>query len=129
MTMNSHNPLYLDYNTTTLLLPYLREHFGNPSSGLVYGNRARDAVDRARHQVATLIACPDDELIFTSGITEANDLAIRGVLVGINNRRQIVTTVILAMGVPPRQALGSVRLSLGRNTNSEDIDNDSHADD
>ncbi len=95
------DPVYLDYNATTPLLPevvdamlpYLREHFGNPSSSHWYGRRASEAVARARHQVATMIGCDDDELIFTAGITEANNLAIRGVI-ETHSRQHIVTTVI-----------------------------------
>jgi len=96
------DPIYLDYNATTPLLPevvdamlpYLREHFGNPSSGHVYGMRARDAVARAREQVAELIGCDADEVIFTSGGTEANNLAIRGVTEALDQKRHAITTVI-----------------------------------
>jgi cysteine desulfurase len=95
-------PVYLDHNATTAILPavvdamlpYLREHFGNPSSGHVYGRRAHDAVARARGQVAALLGCDDDEVIFTSGGTEANNLAIRGVVEARNDRRHVVTTAI-----------------------------------
>ena len=95
------DPIYLDHNATTPLLPevveamlpFLREHFGNPSSGHVYGQRARDAVHRARAQVAAAIGCSPDEVVFTSGGTEANNLAIRG-LARSRDRRRIVTTVI-----------------------------------
>ena len=76
------------------MLPYLREHFGNPSSGHAYGRRAREAVERARAQVAALLGCDDDEVIFTSGGTEANNLAIRGVAEARGERRHVVTTVI-----------------------------------
>ncbi len=94
-------PIYLDHNATTPLmpevveamLPYLKEHFGNPSSGHLYGQRARKAVERARQQVATLIACQPEEIVFTSGGTEANNLAIRGVA-GSSPRRGIVTSVV-----------------------------------
>jgi len=95
-------PIYLDYNATTpvlpevvdAMLPYLREHFGNPSSSHVYGRRAQAAVDRARQQVAGLIGCDASEIIFTSGGTEANNLAIRGVTEAREDRRAVVTTVI-----------------------------------
>jgi cysteine desulfurase len=95
-------PIYLDYNATTpvlpevvdAMLPYLREHFGNPSSSHVYGRRAQSAVDRARQQVAGLIGCDASEIIFTSGGTEANNLAIRGVTEAREDRRAVVTTVI-----------------------------------
>ena len=95
-------PIYLDHNATTpilpevvdAMLPYLREYFGNPSSGHVYGQRAHDAVARARVQVAELLGCDDDEVVFTSGGTESNNLAIRGVVEARNDRRHVVTTVI-----------------------------------
>jgi cysteine desulfurase len=100
----SRDPIYLDHNATTPLLPevvdamvpFLREHFGNPSSGHVYGHRAREAVARARHQVALLLGAEDDEVIFTSGGTEANNLAIRGVTAARQRerKRHVVTTVV-----------------------------------
>jgi len=100
--MNEKAPIYLDYNATTpilpevvdAMLPYLREHFGNPSSGHVYGARTRAAVDRARGQVAAVLGCHDDELIFTSGGTEANNLAIRGVAEARPERAHVLTSVI-----------------------------------
>ena len=100
--MTNATPIYLDYNATTpilpevvdAMLPYLREHFGNPSSSHVYGRRARDAIARARGQVAILLGCDEDEVIFTSGGTEANNLAIRGVVEARSVRRHVVTTVV-----------------------------------
>jgi cysteine desulfurase len=100
--MTQKSPIYLDHNATTPLLPeavdamlpYLREHFGNPSSSHAYGQRAREAVAKARAQVAALIECEDDEVLFTSGGTEANNLAIRGVTEARPERRRLVTTVI-----------------------------------
>jgi cysteine desulfurase len=98
----STDPIYLDHNATTPLLPevveamlpYLRTHFGNPSSGHPYGLRARAAVDRARDQVAAFLGCDADEVVFTSGGTEANNLAIRGVIEASPDRTQVVTTTI-----------------------------------
>jgi cysteine desulfurase len=98
----SGDPIYLDHNATTpilpevleAMLPYLREHFGNPSSGHAYGVRASDAVARAREQVATLLGCEGDEVVFTSGGTEANNMAIRGVAEACSDRPHVVTTVI-----------------------------------
>lgn len=95
------DPIYLDHNATTPLLPevvdamlpYLREHFGNPSSGHPYGRRAHAAVARAREQVAALLGVDPDELLFTSGGTEANNLAIRG-LAELHPPAAIVTTTI-----------------------------------
>lgn len=100
--MSSDEPIYLDHNATTPLLPevvdailpYLREHFGNPSSGHMYGTRARSAVARAREQVAALLGCDTDEVIFTSGGTEANNLAIRGIAEARGDRSHFVTTAI-----------------------------------
>jgi cysteine desulfurase len=100
--MTHDNPIYLDHNATTpvlpevvdAMLPYLREHFGNPSSGHVYGARARSAVARAREQVAALLGCDADEVVFTSGGIEANNLAIRGVAEALDSRRHVVTTAI-----------------------------------
>jgi cysteine desulfurase len=98
----TNDPIYLDHNATTPLLPevvdamlpYLREHFGNPSSGNVYGARARAAVAQAREQVAALLGCNADEIVFTSGGTEANNLAIRGVTEAIERKSHVVTTAI-----------------------------------
>jgi cysteine desulfurase len=95
------DPIYLDYNATTQplpevvdsMLPYLREHFGNPSSEHVYGRRAREALARARGQVAALLGCNTDDVIFTSGGTEANNLAIRGTTVH-SSRRGVVTSAV-----------------------------------
>lgn len=84
----AEDPVYLDHNATTpvlpevvdAMLPYLREHFGNPSSGHVFGRRAQAGVALARAQVAGLIGAEPEEVFFTSGGTEANNLAIRGAL-------------------------------------------------
>ena len=100
--MEDKLPIYLDHNATTPLLPqvveamlpYLRDHFGNPSSGHVYGRSAKDAVERARAQVAALLGSDADELFFTGGGTEANNLAIRGVMEARADRRELITTVV-----------------------------------
>ena len=80
------DPVYLDHNATTpiarqvaeAMWPHLTEDFGNPSSASVQGRRARAALDRAREQVAALVCAHPDEIVFTSGGTEANNIAIRG---------------------------------------------------
>ncbi len=95
------DPIYLDHNATTPVLPavfdamapFLREHFGNPSSEHFYGRRAHEAVEQARSQVAALLDCDATEIIFTSGGTEANNLAIRGATASAS-RRRIVTSAI-----------------------------------
>ena len=79
-------PVYLDYNASTPLapevvramLPYLEEAYGNPSSLHWAGLPARDAIEVARSQVATLLCCDATEIVFTSGGTEANNHAIKG---------------------------------------------------
>ena len=80
-------PIYLDHNATTpidpevaeTMIPYLKENFGNPSSSHWYGIQTKKAVENARRQVASLLGCQPDEIIFTSGGTESNNFAIRGV--------------------------------------------------
>ncbi|MEE9170542.1 MAG: cysteine desulfurase family protein [bacterium] len=80
-------PIYLDYNATTpidlrvaeAMRPYIYDHFGNPSSSHVFGVTARKAVEKARQQVAEMLHCRIDELIFTSGGTESINYAIKGV--------------------------------------------------
>jgi cysteine desulfurase len=79
--------VYMDHSATTpvdprvveAMLPYLTGKFGNPSSVHFYGQEARAAVDRARREVAALVGARPNELVFLSGGTEANNLAIRGV--------------------------------------------------
>lgn len=95
--------IYLDHSATTpvdpevleAMLPYLSNQFGNPSSIHFFGQEARAAMDKARHQVAALINARPNEITFTSGGTEANNLAIRGFLEA--NRKygyKVVTSAI-----------------------------------
>lgn len=100
--------VYLDNSATTpvdprvveAMLPYLTDKFGNASSIHFFGQEARAAVDKARHQVAALINSRPNEVIFTSGGTEANNLAIRGILQANSKYgRHIVTTSIEHSGV------------------------------
>lgn len=80
--------VYLDYNATTpvapevrdAMLPYLGDHFGNPSSTHRLGNDARLGVERARRKVARLLGCDPDELVLTGGGSESDNLAIKGAL-------------------------------------------------
>ena len=80
-------PIYLDYNATTphdpqvieAMRPFLEEEFGNPSSSHLYGNAPHKAVMQARRQVASLLNCRPEEIVFTSGGTESNNHAIKGV--------------------------------------------------
>jgi len=80
--------IYLDYAASTpidkkvleAMMPYLRRYYGNPSSTHSFGQKARVAIEQAREQAAGFLHCKAQEVIFTSGATEANNLAIRGVI-------------------------------------------------
>ncbi len=95
--------IYLDYNATTpidpqvaeAMLPYVHGLFGNPSSGHSFGLAARQGVDLARQQVAGMLGCDIDDLIFTSGGTEANNHAIKGAAGAYRERgSHIITSAI-----------------------------------
>jgi cysteine desulfurase len=96
--------VYLDHHATTpvdprvleAMLPYFAEHFGNPGSGShAWGWTARDAVEKARRQVAGLIGSASREIIFTSGATESNNLAIRGAArMAPEGRRHVIVSGI-----------------------------------
>lgn len=89
-------PIYLDANATTPVLPevvaaltpYFTTSFGNPSSAHAGGQRTRAAVERARASLAALLGCAAKEIIFTSGGTEADNLALTGVLQPFLDRRE-----------------------------------------
>jgi cysteine desulfurase NifS/selenium donor protein len=96
-------PIYLDYNATTPLdpaviaamRPYLDTHFGNPSSGHAYGVRTKRAVETARRQVAELLGARPDEIVFTSGGSESNNLAIRGAACALRDKgNHIITSAV-----------------------------------
>jgi cysteine desulfurase len=78
--------IYLDYNASTPIAPavaaamnpFLADHFGNPSSGHWAATPAKAALERARGQIAVLLGCENDEVVFTSGGSEANNLALKG---------------------------------------------------
>lgn len=95
--------IYLDFNASTPVAPEVRaamaevleEPYGNPSSGHWAGKPARDAVDKARAQVAGLLGCKKDEIVFTSGGSEANNHALKGVFFAAGRRDvHIITTEI-----------------------------------
>jgi cysteine desulfurase len=101
--MPENRRVYLDHSATTpadprvvaAMLPYLTEKFGNASSVHGFGQEARAAVDRARREVAGLIGARANEIVFVSGGTEANNLAIRGVCEAAEAYgRHIITSAI-----------------------------------
>ena len=96
-------PTYLDYNATTpidplvveTMLPYLTDHFGNPSSSHQYGRQANEGVEKARGQLAGLLGADPSEIIFTSGGTESNNQALIATARAHAHRgRHIITTEI-----------------------------------
>jgi cysteine desulfurase len=99
--MTANSPIYLDHSATTPLdakvlkamQPYLTEIFGNPSSIHGFGQMARSAVDEARRTVAEILFCEPSEIVFTSGGTESDNLALRGVLRNFKNAHLITTAV------------------------------------
>ncbi|MHB8886310.1 MAG: cysteine desulfurase family protein [Methylovirgula sp.] len=95
--------IYLDYNASTpidpavaaAMKPFLDDHYGNPSSGHWAAATAKTALETARGQVATLLGCQNDEIIFTSGGSEANNLALKGVFFALRDKGDhIITTRI-----------------------------------
>ena len=96
-------PIYLDYNATTpidkrvadAMRPYLDEYFGNPSSVHEYGVKTKLAVEKAREQIAQLIHCEPSEIVFTSGGTESNNFAIKGVALANKHKgNHIITSTV-----------------------------------
>ena len=95
--------IYLDYNATTTIdtvvadamRPYLVGFFGNPSSMHTEGIQAKLAVETARKRVAEMLNCHPDEIIFTSGGTESNNFAIKGIALANRNKgNHIITSCI-----------------------------------
>lgn len=96
-------PIYLDYNATTpvapevvdAIEPWLREHFGNPSSSHPYGVKAKQAVEEGRADVAALIGAVPEEIVFTGCASEANNLAIQGVAQALGAcKKHLVTSAV-----------------------------------
>jgi cysteine desulfurase len=100
--MNTMPPIYLDNNSTTrvapevveAMAPFWREAYGNASSLHHMGQEARHAIDAAREHVAALIGAAPRDIVFTSGGTESDNLAILGTLAAYPTRRHIVTTAV-----------------------------------
>ncbi len=100
--MTPHFPIYMDYGATTpvdprvvdAMIPWLREHFGNPASrSHAWGWEAEEAVEKARKDVADLIGADPREIVWTSGATESNNLAIKGAAQFYKSRGKHLITV------------------------------------
>ncbi len=95
---------YLDYNATTpieprvyeSMVPYIKESFGNPSSIHSFGSIAKSALDNTRDKVGELINCSSSEIIFTTGGSESNNFAIKGIIsyYGNNKKNHLITTKV-----------------------------------
>jgi len=96
-----NKPIYLDHNASTPLLPevvqamlpFLKNHYGNPSSSHPYGQTGKKAVEDARSQLAALLNCVPEEIIFTSGGSESNNMAIKGIA-DLYSTGHIITSAI-----------------------------------
>jgi cysteine desulfurase len=102
MDMTPHFPIYMDYGATTpcdprvveAIVPWLREHFGNPASrSHAWGWEAEEAVEKARQQVADLVGADPREIVWTSGATESNNLALKGAANFYKTRGKHLVTV------------------------------------
>lgn len=102
MDMTPHFPIYMDYGATTpvdprvvdAMIPWLREHFGNPASrSHAWGWEAEEAVEKARVQVAELVGADPREIVWTSGATESDNLAIKGAAQFYKTRGKHIITV------------------------------------
>ena len=102
MDMTPHFPIYMDYGATTpvdprvvdAMIPWLREHFGNPASrSHAWGWEAEAAVEKAREEVAALIGADPREIIWTSGATESDNLALKGAAQFYKTRGKHLVTV------------------------------------
>jgi cysteine desulfurase len=146
-------PIYLDYNASTPIDPavaaamraLLEGAYGNPSSGHWASVPAKAALENARGKVAALLGCVSDEVVFTSGGSEANNLALKGLFFGRCDRpSRVITsqiehpatlepcrflerlgakiTYVRVDGTGPEAGMGAIRFSLGRNTTQEEIE-------
>ena len=102
MNTTTKMPIYMDYSATTpvdprvaeKMIPYITEHFGNPASrSHPYGWEAEDAVEQARGHVANLVNADPREIVFTSGATESNNLALKGIAQFYAERGKHIITV------------------------------------
>ena len=107
--------IYLDYNATTpiapsvveAMQPFLSGHYGNPSSSHALGRAAKEAIEDARLKIAGLLACDPTEIVFTSGGTESNNLAIKGVMLRYqpDNAHMVISAIEHPAVVQPAKFL------------------------
>ena len=90
--MDNHATTPIAPEVLTAMMPYLTTHFGNAASTHPFGIAAKDAVEKARAQVAALLGCSPEEIIFTSGATESDNLAIRGVATAQAGKNHLITS-------------------------------------
>jgi len=96
-------PIYLDYNATTPILeevadsmrPFLTDFFGNPSSSHWYGIQTKKAINEAREQVASILDCNEEEIVFTSGGSESNNLAIKGAVIANKEKGNHIIVLLI----------------------------------
>ena len=127
MSELSAPPIYLDHNASTPVPPRVREAmlraleegFGNPSADHCYGRRARAFVDQARGRVAALVGCDEDEVVFTGGGTEANNLALRGFAARAGGG---LTLVLSAVEHPATDAPAAVLAAAGATVKRVPVD-------
>lgn len=114
--------IYLDYAATTpvdkdvlkAMMPYFSERFGNPSSVHGYGQEALQALDRARHAVADMLGCLSQEVVFTASATEANNLALCGV---VRHAREKKTPVHIITSSIEHESVANPLMQLARDPN------------
>ncbi len=104
MRDNKFNTLiYLDHNATTpvtqevisAMMPYLQDEFGNPSSGYLLGTKAKEGLEHARKDVASLLGCQNHEVVFTSGGSESNNMVLKGLIDFKNPKKfHIITSAV-----------------------------------
>ena len=112
--------IYLDYNATTpvapevarAMQPFLGPEFGNPSCDYPLGLRAREAMHQARREVAALLNCAPEEVVFTSGATEANNLVLKGVALSRGSGRIITAATEHPAVLAPCRWLASLGFGL-----------------